>query len=373
MRTLHNILLPAMILFLFGCNKADKLIGTWISNPVDTAFTTIDFNEDFIISNQISPYADYAKYRIKGNRLIIDSGVISFDGMYYLPCDTLKFTLLNKGQNLKLSCSNDEFNSRLTRHNSLSIYEKLLPNLLIDVNIPGFENGQNIELYELGFLFIGKAKLKLIERFSTNSFYVQLNDDVVLPNDPSILDFVPEGFQEEKIALFCDKDLDLATLDSLRYILSAFPLYLAGLTPENEFKYLKTTPYHLCECIEYTCIPICPPLEYTCKHKLYSKIADLNNRIIIDKYGTVSFNGQTIPVDSLSLHLTEDLKLKKNRIHFFIEYNSNTRFEDYFKVYNFLVESYRTAEKDNRKLQVHNMSDKDIMIANSTFKASRQQ
>lgn len=331
MNILHKISFIVLIITLVSCNRKEKLIDTWISAPVDTVFTTWDISDSKIFSNLFSPDILIAKYKIQGNKIIIDSGAVSLDDFYITEDESLQFRLFRDRLSIKISAYDSLFRFNFERRPGLLVYDKLLPNKLLNIDLPYVDYSKTDDFTNFDWIFVGYPKDKFLSKYD-KSTYLQLNDVLTNSGDEIVQEFISSDNNISTV-VFCDKEVKMVSLDSLRGNLHNHKTIFATLNDGFEIGYIKTNPYYYCNCIPISNIPPPRPLYDECKHNLFHYKKTSKNHFRIDTVGNYYFqdtliNISDIPkiVDLISVNNDSDTIA-------FIQYSDLTSFEDYIKLY----------------------------------------
>lgn len=361
MKANYFILIILIFIGLVCCQDPDKLNGTWISSTIDTTFTTWDISKNNIISNQFSLNKESAKIRIKGSRLLIDSGYIICDKYIFSNNETPKIKFRNDELSLIFEGYEKKENIALLKRNNLLLCERFFPELLLDIDLPIIDSIQKIEISKITVIYVGRPKKSFLNYYN-NDYYIQLNDQLFNIKNRIFHEFIsPEYYSD--IVLFCDKETPMLIVDSLRIQLRNNPFRFGVINKDYQFEYSFTTKYNLCKFNQDPNEPSVPLEKMKCKHELYTENKWINNRIRILLSGNVLIEETEIKMEDFYSYFNNTIKQNKNDNIFFIVYDEKLKFENYIEV---LIKLQQTFNDLKIKYLIYDINNKDLKIINNT-------
>ncbi len=364
MNCLNKIPLLILVISLISCNKQEKLPGTWISAPIDTVYTSWDISNNLIVSNMLSPDRMVARYKIHGNNLVIDSGMVFLDGLYIPENKPLRFRLFRNKLKIKLPTADTIYSFVLSCKPDLSVYERMMPDKLLNVDLPYISYSKTDDITYSDYVFIGFPKKRLLRKFH-NQAYLQLNDMLTGPGNPILREFI-SFVPKNPIVIFCDKGVKMIELDSLRSNLYSCKILFGTLNEDMEIGCLATSPHYYCNCIPEPRISPSKPGHGQCRHSLYPDKKWYENRFRVDSLGKYYLHDTLINIYDIPGLI--DLRLKKHNSneYFFIQYDDFTRFEDYITLYASIMHSFDSIYKhQDIKMTIIDISKKDLRYINN--------
>jgi hypothetical protein len=363
MNIMRKILFLVLIICLVSCKRQKNLIDTWISAPVDTVFTSWDISDDLIISNTLSPDKSIAKYKIQGNKIVIDSGAVLLGDFYISENESLQFRLSRDKLKIELSTIDSLYHFDFECKPDLLIYDKLLPSKLLDIDLPYADFTTAIDDTYFGFIFIGFPKIRLLNEFK-NDTYLQLNDVLTNSGNPIVSEFVSFD-SKNPMVIFCDKKVEMIELDSLRMNLYHHKILFAVLNEDLEFGYLETNPFYYCNCTPISNMPPPRPLHEKCKHTLYQDLKWKENHFRIDSSGNYYLQNTMINIIDIPEFIDLNAQRLDSNTYVFIQYDDFTKFDSYFKLYASLIHSFDSINKhQDRSMTIIDINEKDLNFIN---------
>lgn len=365
MKILHKITLLLLLFVLFNCKNESKIDGTWIFGSTDSISSTLDIQNGLIVSNGYSPFNEIAKFHLQGSKLVIDSGAILLAYYYFMDSSTFQWKI-NKNE-LILSYESKDLQTSHTfiKSDSIPLLDRLLPELIVNIDLPIMDCNETIDLMQTGLVYLGKPKQKFKGSYG-DRYFMQLNDALSNPGDIIILDYMSQS--DTQIGIICDSKMPMIYLDSLRYNLRTEYNLLGVLNLDTTFSYLKTDATYFCNCGINREIPP-PPIELirNCKHsKYYSDKSDYNF-IRIDSLGNYFFNNKQLP-RSKNNSILNELFAQIDNPTYFLVYDNMTPFESYSKIYCDLNNSFNRYSKDSTsELTIIDINDNDLKFIKDNF------